>query len=446
MIENICAPATPYGSSAIGIIRCSGPEAIQLVNTIFKGHDLTKVASHTIHYGFIMDQNEVLDEVLCNVYLEPTSFDGENMVEINCHGGTYVMQRILNLLLKNGFRMAEHGEFSKRAFLNKKLDLTQAEAIMDIIAASNSIALRSSQNSLRNSTSHLIRKFREKLLDILAKIEVNIDYPEYEDSVEVTKEYLEPVLKEVCEELSEILKTSEISKLAIHGIKTAIVGKPNVGKSSLLNLLLDEEKAIVTDIPGTTRDLVEGSLNLGNMTLHLIDTAGIRESEDTVERIGIERSNQVIESADLVLLVLDVSKTLDDVDQQLMDLTKNKKRIIVANKSDQNVLWNIENMVLFSCENKTGIEELANQIQRVTQIEELNIDEGKYLSNARQTDLMSRANQSLHQAWKACEMGMDIDLVEIDIKQAFEDLGAITGDAIPDELITALFTKFCLGK
>lgn len=446
MIENICAPATPYGSSAIGIIRCSGPEAIQLVNTIFKGHDLTKVASHTIHYGFIMDQNEVLDEVLCNVYLEPTSFDGENMVEINCHGGTYVMQRILNLLLKNGFRMAEHGEFSKRAFLNKKLDLTQAEAIMDIIAASNSIALRSSQNSLRKSTSHLIRKFREKLLDILAKIEVNIDYPEYEDSVEVTKEYLEPVLKEVCEELSEILKTSEISKLAIHGIKTAIVGKPNVGKSSLLNLLLDEEKAIVTDIPGTTRDLVEGSLNLGNMTLHLIDTAGIRESEDTVERIGIERSNQVIESADLVLLVLDVSKTLDDVDQQLMDLTKNKKRIIVANKSDQNVLWNIENMVLFSCENKTGIEELANQIRRVTQIEELNIDEGKYLSNARQTDLMSRANQSLHQAWKACEMGMDIDLVEIDIKQAFEDLGAITGDAIPDELITALFTKFCLGK
>lgn len=446
MIENICAPATPYGSSAIGIIRCSGPEAIILITKLFKGHDLTKVKSHTIHYGWIMDQNEVVDEVLCNVFLKPTSFDGENMVEINCHGGPYVMQRILNLLLDHGFRLAEPGEFSKRAFLNHKLDLTQAEAIMDVISASNSIALRSSQNALRKSTSKLIRGFREKLLDVIAKIEVNIDYPEYEDSILVTQEYLTLVVKEICKEFDDILETSKISKLAIHGIHTAIVGKPNVGKSSLLNFLLEEDKAIVTDIPGTTRDLIEGSLTLGNMTLHLIDTAGIRESKDKVEQIGIKRSSQAIENADLVLLILDISKPLDAMDQHLLDITKDKRRVIIANKADQIPQWYIEGAVLFSCKNKTGIEKLTQQIQEVTKVEKFNIDEGRYLSNIRQTDLMSKANQALKQALHACEMGMDVDLIEIDIRQAFDDLGAITGDAIPDELITALFTKFCLGK
>ncbi len=446
MNDNICAPATPYGSSAIAIIRCSGPDAISLVATLFKGKNLTKVPSHTIHLGSIMDGNESIDEVLCNVFVSPNSFDGENMVEINCHGGVFVQNKILSLLLKSGFRLAEPGEFTKRAFLNHRLDLTQAEAIMDVISAQNEIALKASQNALRKSTTILIQKFREQLLDILAKIEVNIDYPEYEDSIEVTHQYLEPVLNSCLSDMAEILKNSEISKIAIHGIKTAIVGKPNVGKSSLLNLLLEEDKAIVSDIPGTTRDIVEGVLNINNITLHLIDTAGIRESEDVVEKIGIERSSKAIQEADLVFLVLDASRALDSIDENLLQLTKNKKRIIIANKFDLMPKWQLKDSISFSTITGEGLKELKEKLLEVTAINQLNIDEAKFLANQRQVDLMNKAFQSLKQALNACELGMDIDLIEIDIKQAFNNLGEITGEASPDELITALFSKFCLGK
>ena len=273
MVDNICAIATPFGVGAISIVRASGPDAIKLVNNIFKGKDLTKVKSHTINYGYILDGDDIVDEVLCNVYIGPNSFDGENMVEINCHGGIYVTNKVLGVLLKNGFRLAERGEFSKRAFLNKKLDLTQAEAIMDIISSTNEIGLDSSLKSLRSSTHKLIEVFRDKLLDIMAKIEVNIDYPEYEDSVDVTHKYLKPIVSDLINEMKKILDNSKISTLAIGGIKTAIIGKPNVGKSSLLNMMLDENKAIVSNIPGTTRDLVEGSITLGNVTLRLIDPA-----------------------------------------------------------------------------------------------------------------------------------------------------------------------------
>ncbi len=446
MNDNICAPATPYGSSAIAIIRCSGPDAISLVATLFKGKNLTKVPSHTIHLGSIMDGNESIDEVLCNVFVSPNSFDGENMVEINCHGGVFVQNKILSLLLKSGFRLAEPGEFTKRAFLNHRLDLTQAEAIMDVISAQNEIALKASQNALRKSTTILIQKFREQLLDILAKIEVNIDYPEYEDSIEVTHQYLEPVLNSCLSDMAEILKNSEISKIAIHGIKTAIVGKPNVGKSSLLNLLLEEDKAIVSDIPGTTRDIVEGVLNINNITLHLIDTAGIRESEDVVEKIGIERSSKAIQEADLVFLVLDASRALDSIDENLLQLTKNKKRIIIANKFDLMPKWQLKDSISFSTITGEGLKELKEKLLEVTAINQLNIDKAKFLANQRQVDLMNKAFQSLKQALNACELGMDIDLIEIDIKQAFNNLGEITGEASPDELITALFSKFCLGK
>lgn len=446
MVDNICAKSTPYGASAIAIIRCSGPQAIELVNKIFSGCDLTKAPTHTIHYGRIVDENETVDEVLCNVFIGPKSFDGENMVEINCHGGVLVTNKILDLLLKTGFRLAEPGEFSKRAFLNKKIDLTQAEAIMDVIHAENNLALRSSQNALRQSTTKLIYSFRDKLLDVLAKIEVNIDYPEYEDSIEVTKEVLLPVLVEMKKDMEEILNNSKISKLAIHGIRTAIVGKPNVGKSSLLNLLLEEDKAIVTDIPGTTRDLIEGSLTIGDLTLHLIDTAGIHHSTDTVEQIGMERSSKAIEEADLVLVVLDLSRPLEEEDQYLLDLTKDKTRILIGNKSDQTPCFDFPDMVSISAKYGTGFDSLISAIQKVTRMNELNIDEGKYLANARQTDLMHKAYQALNQAYKACLDGIDIDLIEIDIKQAFDDLGAITGQSTPEELITALFTKFCLGK
>lgn len=446
MADNICAIATPYGVGAISIIRCSGPNAIELVNSIFKGKNLTKCKSHTIHYGYILNDNEIVDEVLCNIFISPNSFDGENCVEINCHGGIYVTNMVLRVCLKAGFRMAEPGEFSKRAFLNGRLDLTQAESIMDIISSSNEIALKSSTNSLRKSTFNLVKRFREKLLDIIAKIEVNIDYPEYDDALFVTNEYLLPVVNEMLIDMKKILDNSKISTIAIHGIKTAIVGKPNVGKSSLLNMLLDEDKAIVSSIAGTTRDMIEGTLTLGNATLHLIDTAGIRQSEDYVEAIGIKRSHQAINDADLVLLVLDSSSNLTEEDNELIELTKNKKRIIIANKIDLNPKWQIEDAIYISAMNKDGLEELSKKILEITNIDTFDSLNGNYLNNNRQVDLMNKAYNSLMSAMNAINMQLDVDLIEIDLKNAFDYLGQITGEANPEELITALFTKFCLGK
>lgn len=445
MVENICAIATPYGTGAISIIRCSGPDAIALVNNVFKGKNLTKCKSHTIHYGYIMDNEKIIDEVVCNLFIGPKSFDGENTVEINCHGGVYVTNQVLQVLLKNGFRMAENGEFSKRAFLNKRLDLTQAEAIMDIISATNDLALQSSNNSLRAQTSLLVKEFRDKLLDIIAKIEVNIDYPEYDDAIEVSINYLEPVINDLLKEMQQILNNSSISTIAIHGIKTAIVGKPNVGKSSLLNMMLDEDKAIVSSIAGTTRDLVEGKLNIRNITLHLIDTAGIRESDDYVEAIGIKRSQKAIDEADLILLVLDSSNELADEDLKLLELTKNKKRIIIANKNDLESKWKLDDVVYISAKNNEGLDILADRIYEITNLNSFDVN-GRYLNNNRQIALMNKAYNSLLSAKNAIALQMDIDLIEIDIKEAFDSLGEITGDAYPDELITALFTKFCLGK
>lgn len=446
MIDNICAIATAYGVGAISIIRCSGPDSISLVNNIFKGHDLTKVKSHTINYGHIIYKNEIVDEVLANVFIGPNSFDGENCVEINCHGGIFVTNQVLQALLGSGFRMAEPGEFSKRAFLNKKLDLTQAEAIMDIIASTNKIALKSSNNSLRSQTSKLVKGFREKLLDIVAKIEVNIDYPEYDDAITVTHEYLLPIILPLIEEMKEIIETSKISTIAIHGIKTAIIGKPNVGKSSLLNMLLDEDKAIVSSEAGTTRDLVEGVLTVGGATLHLIDTAGIHESNNYVESIGIKRSQKAIDEADLVLLVLDSSRELEEIDYKLLELTSDKKRIVIANKMDKESKWKIDNCLYMSTKEGNGSKALVEEIYKVTRINEFDIDSSKYLNNERQVSLMKKALSSLESSKNAIDMNIDIDMIEIDIKQAFDYLGQITGEANPDELITALFTKFCLGK
>ena len=446
MVDNIAAIATPYGVGAISLIRCSGPDAIKLVNNIFKGKDLTKVKTHTIHHGYIMDNDEIVDDVLCSVFIGPKSFDGENMVEISTHGGIYVTNLVLQTLLKNGFILAERVEFSKRAFLNHKLDLTQAESIMDVISSTNKLALKGSQSSLRKSTYNLIKKFRDKLLDILAKIEVNIDYPEYDDAIEVTNTYLKPLIDEMLLDMKEILKNSEISTIAIHGIKTCIVGKPNVGKSSLLNTLLDEDKAIVSSVAGTTRDMVEGSFNLGNITLHLIDTAGIHESTDLVESIGIKKSEAAIESADLIFLVLDSSNELEEEDYELLKLTENKKRIIIANKIDLNPKWNIDNAIYISALNKEGLKELENKILEITNINTFESLNGNYLNNTRQINLMQKAYNSLLNAKSSCDSMIDIDLIEIDIKDAFDALGEITGEASPEELITALFTKFCLGK
>ena len=446
MVDNICALATPFGVGAISIIRCSGPNSIELVNNIFKGKNLNNVKSHTINYGYIIDGNDIIDEVLCNVYIGPHSFDGENMVEINCHGGIYVTNRVLEVLLKNGFRMAERGEFSKRAFLNGRLDITEAEAIMDIISSTNEIALKSSNDALRSQTRLLIKSFRDKILDILAKIEVNIDYPEYEDSVDVTHKYLEPIVKNLIIDMQNILDNSKISIPAIHGLNTAIVGKPNVGKSSLLNMMLDENKAIVSNIPGTTRDLVEGKLNIGNVTLNLIDTAGIRETDDYVESIGISRSKKAIENSDLVLLVLDGSNKLNELDLELMKLTDDKKRIIIINKSDLNQEFKIDGSISISAIKNEGMDILAKKILEVTNIDTIFNMDGRYLNNIRQLNLMDKALEALKDAYNSILNLVDISLIEIDIKNAFDYLGEITGEANPEELITALFTKFCLGK
>ena len=446
MLENICAIATPYGVGAISIVRASGPDAITLVNNVFKGKDLTKVNGYTINYGYIINHGEIVDEVLCNVYKAPDAFDGEHMVEINCHGGILVTNKVLETLLENGFRLAENGEFSKRAFLNGKMDLTSAESIMDIISASNDIALKSSLSSLRSSTRNLIKHFRDNILNLMAQIEVNIDYPEYEDSVDVTHPYMKPIVDNMVKEMEEILENSKISTLAIHGIKTAIIGKPNVGKSSLLNMLLEEDKAIVSNVAGTTRDTVEGELLIGNITLHLIDTAGIRESDDLVESIGIKRSEKAINEADLILLVLDQSKVLDDIDQELLALTKNKNRIIIANKSDLEPKWRDDLAISISALKNEGMNILINKIKEVTNINSIKTMDNRYLNNVRQVDLMKKAYNSLLDAKRGIDNLIDISLIEIDINNCFEALGEITGESYPEELITALFTKFCLGK
>ena len=317
---------------------------------------------------------------------------------------------------------------------------------MDIISSTNKIALKSSFASLRSQTRELIQGFRNELLDIIAKIEVNIDYPEYEDAIEVTHEYLLPLVDDLILKMRKILKNSEISTVAIHGIKTAIIGKPNVGKSSLLNMLLDEEKAIVSSYAGTTRDMIEGTLNIGNVTLHLIDTAGIHESEDYVESIGIERSKKAMEEANLVLLVVDASKELDSVDLELLEMTKNKNRIIIGNKTDLDTKVNLDNMIYISALKKEGMELLSNKIEEVTKIDSLFDMNGYYLNNTRQTNLMEESLNALLQAKKSMDNLLDISLIEIDIKEAFDKLGEITGDSNPDELINALFSKFCLGK
>ena len=446
-MENICALATPYGVSAIAVIRASGDDSIKLISSIFSGKDLTKVKSHTINYGYILDKdNNPIDEVLCNVYFAPKSFDGENMVEINCHGGTFVIEKIIKRLLEIGFRLAERGEFSKRAFLNHKADLTGVEAIMDVISSTNDIALNASLSSLRKSTLNLVHKFRNDILDILAKIEVNIDYPEYEDMVDVTHKYLEPVLLELKDKMKEILDNSKISNVAIHGIKTAIVGRPNVGKSSLLNMMLEKDKAIVSNIPGTTRDLVEDNLTIGNVTLNLVDTAGIHETKDLVESIGIKRSKEALDSCDLVLLVLDSSEDLKEEDKYLIKITENKNRIVILNKSDLKSKIKFDNAISISALKNEGMDLLAKKILEITSINNITKMEGNYLNNIRQIDLMDKAYNSIIEAYDACLNLVDISLIEIDIKKAFDLLGEITGESYEDELLDALFTKFCLGK
>lgn len=447
MSDRICAIATPYGVGAISIIRTSGENCIEYVNKIFKGKSLETAKGYTIRYGYIVDGTQIIDEVLVSIFRGPRSFTAEDSVEISCHGGIFSTNKVLETLLKNGFRMARRGEFSERAYLNKRIDLTEAEAIMDIISANNMTSLKAATMSLRHSTKNLVCNMREKLLNLIAAIEVNIDYPEYDDAVVVTKDLLVPKLSGMIEEMKRVLEKSRISKIAIHGIKTGIVGRPNVGKSSLLNMLIEEDKAIVSHIPGTTRDTVEASITFGNVTLNLVDTAGIRQSEDYVEKIGIKKSIETIKQAELILLVLDSSNVLDPEDLKLLELTKDKKRIIIVNKNDLDQKLDLDlPYISISAKNKKGLSELEDEILHITKIEDFNVETDKYFSNVRHIALLEQALQSLKSAYNAAKNLELVDMIEIDIKDAFEYLGEIIGESGQDILINQLFKNFCLGK
>lgn len=440
--DTIAAISTANQDGAISIVRLSGDEAIDIVNQIFTA-DLSKKESHTINYGTIIDPNshEAIDEVLVSIFREPKTFTREDIVEINCHGGRFVTRKILSLVLSCGARLAQPGEFTQRAFLNGRIDLTQAEAINDLIHAKNNTNLKVAIKGVKGSIRKMLDPLIEELLDIIANIEVNIDYPEYDDVEQLTNERVLPMAKAWSEKIKAILAKSESSQMLKEGIRTAIIGKPNVGKSSLLNALLEEEKAIVTDIAGTTRDLVEGSIQLGNVALNLIDTAGIRETEDVVEKIGIDRSLKAIENAQLVLMVLDASRPLDEQDEELLRLTENKTRILVYNKKD---LVPVSEGIAISAKDNE-LKPLIQEIERLFE-KHLIAVEDPTLNNERQIALMSHALQSMNQAIHSLEEGMELDLVTIDLQDSYTSLKEILGEVSRDDLLDTLFSNFCLGK
>ncbi len=449
MNDTITAISTVLGVGAISIIRISGKESIAIANSIFSGKDLSKVDSHTINYGHIINDSEVIDEVLISVMRAPKTFTCEDVIEINCHGGIATTNKILELILLKGARLAEPGEFTKRAFLNGRIDLVEAESVMDLIDAKTEQARKLSINQLNGKVSNIIRTFRQKLLELLASIEVNIDYPEYEDIEKITNENIKNEIKYIKDELNKIIKESENGKIIRNGIKVAIVGRPNVGKSSILNRFLDEEKAIVTDIEGTTRDIVEGQASIDGVLFNFVDTAGIREAKDLVEQIGIERSKNEINNADLVLLVLNNNEELKKEDRDLIaNLSKNS--IIVINKTDLDTKLNIEEIdrekVFINTVDTYGIEPLKEKIKEMFNLEQINNSDCTYLSNARQISLAKEAYSII----KDIELGLGnevpTDLIEIDIKRIWEKLGEILGETYSDELIDQLFTQFCLGK
>ena len=446
MEDTICAISTALGNGAIAIVRLSGKDALKIVSKIFKGKDLNKVKSHSINYGYIYDNNEKIDEVLVSVMLAPNTYTKEDIVEINTHGGIYVANRILELLLEFGARLALPGEFTKRAFLNGRIDLAQAESVNDLINAKNDMARKLAINTLSGSLSNKIANMRKKLVSILASIEVNIDYPEY-DSEEVTKDSLLPKLDEINKELDNFLKESRNGRLIKDGINIAIVGRPNVGKSSLLNTFLEEEKAIVTDIAGTTRDIVEGSITLNGFLLNFIDTAGIRETNDVIEKIGVEKSIYTISYADLVIIVLNNNDELSNYENELIESIPEEKRIIFVNKSDLENKLEIKNdYILGNTLDISGISSLKEAIINKFNLNDILNKDVTYMSNVRQIDLLKKALESINNAIDSLNKNMPVSIVEIDIKNAWNYLGEITGDTYQDELIDTLFSNFCLGK
>lgn len=451
MNDTIAAISTALGVGAISIVRMSGKDSISIANSIFSGKDLEKVNTHTINYGFIKDNKEVIDEVLVSVMKAPHTYTTEDIVEINCHGGITTTNKVLETLLKHGARLAEPGEFTKRAFLNGRIDLTKSEAVMDLLESKTESARKLAINSLQGKTALLVDNFRDKIKQLISSIEVNIDYPEYYDIEVVTLEKIKEETASMKQELETIIKESENSKIIKNGIDTLIIGRPNVGKSSILNKFLDEEKAIVTDIAGTTRDIVEGQVMLDNIVLNIIDTAGIRQTEDKVEKIGVEKSLSLIDKADLIIVVLNSNERLTLEDQKLLEKTKNKNTIVVLNKNDleRNIeLDKLEDYTLVSTNTNDleGIDTLKDKIKEMFNLEQISTKDYNYLTNVRQISLAKNAYQKLIDVEKGLKDNLPVDMIEIDLRDCFDILGQITGKTYSDEIIDNLFERFCVGK
>ena len=448
MDDTICAISTSLGIGAVSIVRVSGSDAINIVNKI-SDIDLSKIKDHTITYGHIINNKEIIDEVLFMIMLAPKTYTKENIVEINCHGGLSTTQTVLDLLLSNGCRMSEPGEFTKRAFLNGRIDLTQAEAVNDLIMAKTSASRKLAINQVNGHLNKKINELRDKIAKILANIEVNIDYPEYEDEVQITKNMLDNDLIDIKNDLSKIVKDSENGRIISHGINIAIIGKPNVGKSSLLNTFLDEEKAIVTDIAGTTRDLVEGSITLNGVLVNFIDTAGIRKTNDLVESLGVFKSQKAKDNADLVILVLNNNEKLTSEDQDLLNNIDKNKTIIFINKNDLDKKIDIDNKynVIYGNTNSTeGINKLKEEIINKFNLGMIINSDYNFLSNIRQINLAKEALKKINNAIESSNNNIPIDIVSIDIKSSWDLLGSITGASYQDELVDQIFSNFCLGK
>lgn len=450
MKDTICAVATLVGESSINVIRISGQDAIKIVNKIFD-KDLLKKESHTITYGFIVENSEKIDEVLVSVFKSPKSFTTEDIVEINVHGGNLSVSKVMELLISNGARLAEPGEFLKRAFLNGRIDLTQAEAVGDLINAQTEGSRKMALKGIDKSIYSTINELKQKVLSIIANIEVNIDYPEYEDAVMVTRNLISENITNIEKSINNLLKNSKKGLIVKNGLKISIVGKPNVGKSSILNLLLNEEKAIVTNIKGTTRDIVEGSLMIEGVKIDILDTAGIHETNDIVEKIGVEKSIQAISNSDLVLFVVDSESGFDHEDMRVLDKITNKNILVIYNKSDKNKnyicnkLLNYESINMSTFE-KNSVNKLEEKISRIFDLKSIGESNYAYISNARQIGLLNNSIEIIKEIKISLKNNYEVDLIEIDLKRLWNTLSNITGEVNDDDLLNEIFSKFCLGK
>lgn len=457
-LDTIASISTPMGEGAIAIVRLSGNDAISIADKLYKGkHQLSDVASHTINYGHIIDpaSNEIIEEVMVAVMRAPSTYTREDIVEINCHGGIMTVNRVLELALTNGARLAEPGEFTKRAFLNGRIDLSQAEATMDFIRSKTDRASRVAMQQIEGRLSVLIKSLRQSILEILAQVEVNIDYPEYDDVEEATNTFLMEEARKIEGSITNLLQTANQGKILREGLSTVIVGKPNVGKSSMLNNLIQDNKAIVTEIAGTTRDVLEEYVNVRGVPLRLVDTAGIRETEDIVEKIGVERSREALKKADLILYVLNNNEILTEEDYKLAEIIKNEDVIVIINKTDLETKLDLEEVktmvgnapiVRTSMLSQQGIEELEEQIRTLFFAGEVSNQDMTYVSNARHISLLKSAKASIGDAISAAELGVPVDMIQIDLIKTWELLGEVIGESVDDGLIDQLFSQFCLGK